>query len=215
MKTHTKPFITLISGPILLCGLLCQTSQAADVTVTSGTATLADSLGDNTPPEALTVAYSVTEDTVSDIFTYTYTVNNPANDVVLAGPQAGQPEIVDAFIADFNDTAPGAVIAGSIVGGNGGFTLDGSGVEWAMVFPTVAPGTNSGPLSFESYDAPTMGNAAATDANPPSPWNSSPDGQPVPVPSTPDSTNTAALLAGMLLLLPLRSTMKKQACLSR
>jgi hypothetical protein len=43
-----------------------------------------------------------------------------------------------------------------------------------------------------------MGNASASDDNPPSPWASSPDGQPVPIPNVPDSMNTMALLAGTL-----------------
>jgi hypothetical protein len=210
MKMHKKPLIALVSGPILLAGLLCQTAHAATVMVETNTAVLADILGANTGPEALTVGYSVTKDTISDIYTYTYTVNNPAGDVILGGADAGQPEILDLFSVDFNASVLGAVL-GTPTGGTFGENNGIFGISWFLLTPNVAAGANSGPLSFESLDAPIMGDASASDANPPSPWDSSPDGNPVPVPFVPDSTSTMPLLAGMMLLLPFGSVLKKKA----
>jgi len=99
MKKHLKPIVALISGPILVSGLLCPTAYAqltpggAGI---SGSSILADTYGANTAPEALTVNWSVVE-SVTDVFTYTYNVYNPTADVLLAGPDAGGSEIVALF----------------------------------------------------------------------------------------------------------------------
>jgi hypothetical protein len=219
MKIQIKPLIALISGPMLLTGLLCQEAQAQIITIETNTATLADALGVNTGPEALTVGYSVTENTITKVYTYTYTVNNPTGDVLLPGTvNAGTSEIVDLFAVDF-DASPTSLIAGSLTGGTIGFGQAGTGVEWLLLTPNITAGGNSTalyggvPLSFESMNGPTMGNASAADGNPPSPWDSSPDGNPVPVP-TPDSTSTMALLGGVMLLLPLRSVIKNRSTVS-
>jgi hypothetical protein len=209
MKIYIKPIVALISGPILLSALLCQTAQASIIMVETNTAILADAFGSTSSPEAITIGYSVTENTVSDVYTYTYTVNNPAGDVLLTGPNVGKPEIVDLFAVDFGAAVPGAVIPGSILGGTAGKILGGDSVEWALLTPNVAAGTSSAPLSFQSLFAPTLGNASAMDANAPSPWDSYPDGEQVAVPNVPDSASTMTLLAGMMLLLPLRSSVKK------
>jgi hypothetical protein len=216
MNIKLKPLVALVSGTILLPGLLCQTVQAQIIMVETNTATLADALGAATGPEALTVGYSVTENTLTDVYTYTYTLNNPAGDIILPGAvNAGESEIVDLFSIGFNASAPGAVLPGSFTGGTVGRNNGVFGVEWILATPTIAAGDNSTglyagvPMSFKSLDAPEMGNASASDANPPSPWDSSPDGNPVPVPA-PDSTSTLTLLAGMMLLFPMRSVIRNR-----
>ena len=193
MKIHPKTFLVLVAEAILLSGLLSQPVQAivAITNVESGTSILADSLGTATGPEALTVSWSVDQvDLPGGTYYYYYTVNNPAGDVNLNN---GSPEPVDAFTVAFDTTAPGAFISGSQTGG--GFDLNNgpSGLFWA--FTPVNPGTSSGVLSFQSDLPPTLGNANAQDANPPSPWSSNPNGQQVPVPLTVPEPGTWALVA--------------------
>jgi hypothetical protein len=215
MKRQAKLTIAaLASATILLGGSLCQTSQAVLLNE-SGTSVLADVLGANTGNEALTVDWSVVEN-ASLIYTYTYTIYNPSGDVQLPGSASpGSPEVVDAFTVGFDTTVPGAFLSGTQTGGvldqNNGV----GGLTWIM--SAVPAGGNSGPLSFESLLLPTMGDANAADANPPSPWASNPDGQEVPIPgatAVPDSMNTMAALAGALLLLPaLRRTRVLPVCI--
>jgi hypothetical protein len=144
-----------------------------------------------------------------DVYTYTYTINNPAGDVMLPGsPNPGSPEIVDSFGVTFDASAPGAAVSGptgSLFEENVGT----GGLFW-FIYPVIEPGTSSGPLSFQSDDAPTFGNASATDDNPPSPWTSINGGQEVPVPMTsvPDAMSTAGPLAGVALLLAAGSRKK-------
>ncbi|MGD0812309.1 MAG: hypothetical protein ABSA83_01785 [Verrucomicrobiota bacterium] len=199
MQIQSKPIKALCFGTVLLTVLLCRTAQA-NLLNESGTSILADVNGTTTGPEALTVSWSVVENP-SDVYTYTYTVNNPAGDVMLPGsPNPGSPEIVDTFDVTFNASVPGAVLSGP----TGGLIAENqgtSGLSWFMS-PVVA-GTNGGPLSFQSDDAPILGNASATDDDPPSPWTSVNGGQQIPVPMTsiPDAMSTAAPLAGVVLLL--------------
>jgi hypothetical protein len=174
----------------------------------TGTSILADANGTTTGPEAITVSWSVVEDPL-DVYTYTYTINNPAGDVMLPGsPNPGSPEIVDSFGVTFDASAPGAAVSGptgSLFEENVGT----GGLFW-FIYPVIEPGTSSGPLSFQSDDAPTFGNASATDDNPPSPWTSINGGQEVPVPMTsvPDAMSTAGPLAGVALLLAAGSRKK-------
>jgi hypothetical protein len=207
MKRQVKTIVALASGAILLSGLFSQTAQAG--LIESGTAQLADVLGVDTGPESLTVSYLVSE--TGSTYTYAYSVANPVGDAILAPAQgAGNPEIVDAFAVAFNTTIPGAFVAGSQTGGTAQQNNLAAGLFWS--FTGVNPGSSSPTLSFESDLPPVLGNANASDANPPSPWSSSPFGQQVPIPQvapTPDSGSTVALLGGVLLLLPFRSTLKK------
>jgi hypothetical protein len=195
MKINKKPLLAMVCGPILLCAAVCQTAHANVVMVETNTAVLADSQGANTGPEALQVGYSVTEDTPDDIFTYTYNIFNPAGDVLLNG---GGPEKVDFFAVDFNTTTPGSYFdqTGGTFGG-----ANPTGLFWFLKTPEVFAGNYSGALSFESLIGPTMGNGSASDGNPPSPWDSSPDGSQLPVPA-PDSASTMTLLGGVMMLLP-------------
>jgi hypothetical protein len=216
MKNQTKPIVALGCGAILLAVMPCQTTQAALLDI-SGTSILADLNGTGTasPPEALTISWSVIED-VSDVYTYTYYINNPAHDVVLSDDL---PEIVGVFGVSFNILNPHAVVGGPS-GADGSFYAPGFGVSWNYSSPDNVPaGSTSGPLTFESDLPPSPGDASASDANPPSPWASSPNGQQVPVPGTgnfsvPDSMNTMALLAGVLLLLPFEFAMRKKTSLA-
>jgi hypothetical protein len=189
LPRHPKTIVALAVGAILLCGLLGQTAQAQLLLNESGTSILADSFGTATGPEALTVSWSVVEN-VSLVYTYSYSVNNPAGDVNLNN---GSPEPVDAFSVGFDTTAPGAYIIGSQTGGVFDENNGHGGLFWA--FAAVNPGTSSGPLSFLSDLPPTLGNANAQDANPPSPWSSYPDGQQVPVPLTVPEPGTWVLVA--------------------
>jgi len=214
MKIHTKPIVALASGAVLLTGVVCQTAQAQLIpswsTVADGgtlsPSVLADAIAQNTGPEALTVDFSVSQ--VLGAYQYTYTVNNPVGDVLLNnnGSPTTTPEIVDAFSVAFNTTLPGAYVLGSQAGGLFDQNNGVAGLNWA--FAAVSPGSSSPVLSFDSDMPPTLGNANASDSNPPSPWASNPDGQQVPVPSTVPEPTTIALLAGGLLLLPLRSIKK-------
>ena len=206
MKTHAKAIVALGSGAILLSGLLCQTAQAQ--TILAGTAQLADVFGVDTGPESLTVSYLV--NLTAGVYTYSYSVANPVGDVVLPPSQgAGSPEIVDAFSVEFNTTLSGAYVPGSQTGGT---ALQNNGVDglfWS--FTAVSPGSSSPTLSFQSTLPPGLGNANASDGNPPSPWSSSPFGQQIPVPQpqiTPEPTTTA-LFALTFLLLPFRSTLRR------
>jgi hypothetical protein len=216
MKRHTKTIGALASGAILVSGLLLgQTAQAG--LITSGTAQLADVLGVDTGPESLTVSYSV--NLTAGVYTYAYSVANPTGDVILAPAQgAGNPEVVDAFAVAFNTTLTGAFVPGTQTGGTAQQNNGVSGLFWS--FTGVNPGGSSPTLSFQSDLPPVLGNANASDANPPSPWASSPFGQQVPIPqtppvSTPDSASTMTLLAGVMMLLPFRSTLLKKGSSSR
>jgi len=202
----------LVSGAILLSGVLCQTAQAQGLLNESGASILADVNGTATGPEALTVSWSVVENAPSD-YTYTYTVNNPSGDVLLPGSYApGTSEIVDSFSLDFNAALPDAVVSGPI-GGNSAFNFGAYGLYWVLSPDVVRAGTSSGLLSFQSELPPSPGNASASDDSPPSPW-ASPNGSPVPVPGTgnfsvPEPATTTLLALTALLLLPFGSTSRK------
>jgi hypothetical protein len=207
-----ETIVVLASGAILLSGLLLgQTAQAA--LVESGTAQLADVLEVDTGPESLTVSYSVF--LTAGVYTYSYSVANPTGDVILPpAPGAGGPEVVDAFAVAFNTTigsgTTAAYIPGTQTGGTAMQNNGTSGLFWS--FTVVNPGSSSPTLSFQSYLPPVLGNANASDENPPSPWSSSPFGQQVPIPETPVSTPeppTTALLALTFLLLPFRSNLRR------
>ena len=204
MKIYSKPLVVLALGAILIAGLRCQTAQAQEVLLnTSGSSVLADALGANTGPEAITVFWSVVEN-VSSVYTYTYSVSNAVGDVVLDnhGNPTSTPEIVDAFSVGFDTTQPGAYIMNSQQGGLYDANNGSAGLFWA--FAGINPGTVSGPMSFQSDLPPVSGNANAQDRNPPSPWSSNPDGQPVPVPGAVPEPPATILLA-LASLLPFRS----------
>jgi len=204
---YAKTIVALAFGGVLLSGPPGQTVQA-NLVNESGTAILADAFGTATGSEALTVDWSVVE-SVSDIYTYSYIIQNPAGDVLLNndGTPTSIPEIVDAFGIGFDTTIPGAYVPFSQAGGAYRQNNGVNGLFW--FFPAVPAGYSSPMLSFESYLPPALGNADAEDANAPSPWASIPYGQRVPVPAiiVPEPTSTLALLAAaLLLLLPFRST---------
>jgi hypothetical protein len=211
MKRYTKPVVGLSFSAALIAGIQCQTAQAQLSLLTpggpadTGTSVLADALGTNTGPEAITISWSVSE-SLSDVYTYTYVVNNPVGDVVLDnnGNPTLTPEIVDAYSVGFDTTQPGNYIMNSQIGGLIGLNNGSAGLFWA--FTPINPGTSSGPLSFQSDNAPILGNANAQDRNPPSPWSSSPDGQQVPVPgAVPEPSTTALFALTGLFLVPFRS----------
>jgi len=217
VKRQVKPIVALASGVILLSGLLCPAVQAQNTVISSGNSTLAPSViplggyGAN-PEEYLVVSWSVTENNISDIFTYGYTVNNPAGDVILNpdGSLTSTPDSVNNFEVTFNTTAPGAYLPGSIMGG--AFDqVSGVGLTWD--FNPVLAGSASALLTFQSTFGPASGDAAADGGSPPAPWSStSLNGQqvPIPMPHTAPEPATTSLLALALLLLPFRSTLRKK-----
>lgn len=186
MEHFRKPVLALAGGLALIAGSGVH-AQGVLAPLTpggpadSGSSYLADVLGSGpTSPESLTVSWSVSED-LSGIYTYSYTVFNPAGDIQLPGSVSpGSPEIVDYYSVNFDTTVAGALIPGSLFGG--AYSAPNStGVFWIMA--PVQAGTSGPKLSFQSDLPPVYGNANASDANPPSPWSSSPAGQPVPVPN--------------------------------
>ncbi|MGP8198456.1 MAG: hypothetical protein ACLQU4_03010 [Limisphaerales bacterium] len=201
MRLRTKPLLAFVSGAIALPALLCQTAQAGGLLNETGESVLADVFGTSSGPEALVITWSVVENT-SDIYTYSYDVHNPAGDVLLnsEGQPTSTPEVVDSYSVSFDTTAPGAYVPSSQVGGlineNNGIY----GLFWAFV--PIPAGKMGQVLSFESDLPPMPGTADASDANPPSPWSSLPDGQFVPVPDAPDPVPepTTAALAGLTVL---------------
>lgn len=191
-----------------MAALICQPVQAALLNE-SGSSILADVNGPVTPAnpasEQLTVDWSVVE-SAGGIYTYTYTVVNPANDVLLP-PYSGFEEF-ETFTVNMDTDIPGIVLPGTISGGG---VPTGDSIFWVVpaVYSNANTPESSDPLSFESDFAPELGDASATDSNPPSPWSSVPYGQQVPVPG-PDATSTLALLGGMLMVLPVVSRLVKK-----
>jgi hypothetical protein len=210
MKNHTKSIIALASGTILLSGALCQTARAQSVILESGSSSLANAFGTSTGPEALNVSWFVLENTVSDVYTYGYVVNNPACDLGRNNNDTPTttPELVNFFSVTFNTTVAGNYLSasgpvGSLIQNNGA-----NGLSWA--FSDVSPGSSSGLLSFQSDTPPTPGNASADGGSPPAPWSSIPSGQQVPVPDAPiavhEPTSMALLFLTTSLFLAFRFT---------
>lgn len=200
MKRWVKHVIVVAAGAILLSGFIGQTAQAT--LVESGTAIMADGNGSTAAPEALVVSYSV--DDTAGIYTYSYNVSNPALDQILAGPNEGRSEEFSVFSVTFNTTPLGAILGAA--SGGAYDPIASGGVEWNF-YPAIYAGSSSGYLTFQSDFAPEFGDAGAQDSNLPSPWTGV-----VPVPATPDSTNTMFLLGGMMLFLPF---LKKKANLTK
>ncbi len=202
METLWKPIAAVAVGAVLLSGMLCPAARAQGLLNESGTAILANAFGTATGPEALTVDWSVVE-SASDVYTYSYTIENPAGDVVLKsdGSPTSTPEIVDDFSVSFDATVAGAYVPSSQTGGTYQQNNGVIGLFWA--FDAVNPGGSSPTLSFESDLPPALGNANASGEPPPSPWASVPSGQQVPVPSVVPEPPTFILMAGTLLLFAL------------
>lgn len=172
-----KNKLIMALGSVLLLGGLCQPAHAQIVLGQGYSSILGDSYGDTSGPEVLTVNWMVTFG--SGVYTYDYTVSNPADDVTPAG--SSTPEPVVSFNVGF-DTA--LYYVPSSAAGATSIAVTSSGITWT--FDTaLAPGLTSGTVSYESDYGPVYGNAGALDANPPSPWASFPDGQQVAVPGVP------------------------------
>lgn len=167
----------------MLSGLFSPSAQAQTV-ISNGTATLASV--DNVTADEVSVAYTVTDN--SGLYTYDYIVQAPNS----------------ASVSSFNvgfDGESYTVVPGSVNGGTFGQEVTGIGVDWLVSIPA---GGHSGTLSFESYEAPTVGNGNANgNPSPPAPWASTyPGGEHLPVPIP--EPGTTSLLAMALLALPLR-----------
>jgi len=208
MKLNAKP--TLVLGAIACLSLISPAAHAQQALLNiSGNSVLADAFGVNTGPEALVVAWTVTEN-ASLVYTYTYVINNPAGDVLLNnnGSPTTTPEIVDAFEVGFDTTKTGAYITGTQSGGVFDQNNGTAGLTWA--FNAVAAGTSSPILSFESDLPPVLGNANAQDANPPSPWSSFPNGQQIMVPGNVPEPGTVALVLTGLMSLPFARSLRNR-----
>jgi hypothetical protein len=209
MKTR-KPSPNLYIGAGIVLALLSPNfSGAQSLLDISGSSLLAPSLAPvggyaENPQEYLVVSWSVVED-ASDIYTYSYSIKNPAGDVLLnsSGVPTSTLEIFDSFSVDFNLATPGAYRPGTI---GGAAFQEVNDIDLAWFFSPSVPAGSTGPtVSFESDLPPSFGNANASDAVPPSPWSSiGPGGQLVPVPAAvplPEPPGVALLgIAGLLLL---------------
>jgi hypothetical protein len=194
---------------------LPQTSHAQGLLDETGTSILAPSVAPTggyaqNPQEYLSVAWSVVENQ-NGVYTYSYTLNNPANDVLLNndGSLTGVPESFNYFTMGFNTTVPGALVPNSLSGGafSGSDPLT---VYWFFA-PAVGPGGTSATVSFASDLAPAgLASGTASEGGPPSPWSSvSPGGQLLPVPAlatVPEpATTTMFAFAAPFLFMTLRS----------
>jgi hypothetical protein len=113
------------------------------------------------------------------IYTYSYEIINPLGNPV---PTTD----VHAFSVSFDTTPVGMVLLAP------GAIVFPTSVFWAPL--SVTPGSST-TVFFTSLYGPTMGNANAQDAVPPSPWASTHlGGEEVPVPHVPDGGITLALL---------------------
>ena len=188
MKNTLRPSLSVLVGVLFSCALLCQQALAIPVTLnTPGSSFLASSAA---PGNKITVDWEVSTHLNPGFYTYEYQVIN--------APEGTSPTTsIDFLNVGVN---PAFVIAHG--GGNFSQVVAG-GVDW---FPPPIPNGGSSPalntpgvLYFTSLLPPDWGNAVAQDSNPPSPWQSFPNGQQVPVPvtyrvSVPDGGLTLGLL---------------------
>lgn len=198
------------SSSVFCCALVWgvaaggQSTQAQGLLDLTGTSILAPVIaptggyGEN-PQEYLSVAWSVTENP-SHVYTYSYTVENPAGDVLLNpdGSLTTTPEVFSLFSIGFETAQPGAYLAGSQTGSP---FEEVNSVDLAWFFnPSIAAGASTPTVSFQSDLPPAMGDADAADGAPPSPWSSvSPGGSQVPVPDLAVPEPRAELLLGAIL----------------
>jgi hypothetical protein len=219
MKTPSTPVIVLV-GTVLLNVVVCQAGHAQGLLNESGRATVnplpapTGGYGAN-PQEYLAVSWSVVEN-ASKIYLYSYTVQNPAGDVLVtpAGGLTATPATFDTFSVDFNTTPSGKYLPGSIAGGSLQ-QVNTSDLVWSFNSP-VSPGASAPTVSFQSDFAPTYGYANAANPNQPSAWASVLESsQEIPVPDPPNAVPEPApvslfALAG-LLFLPVGFAMREKA----
>jgi hypothetical protein len=208
MNKNFKPVLGVLTRVVAIAALAGTTAQAALTpggTGISGTSKLTTT-GSTSPDEQLTIDWTVVE-SATDIYTYNYVVYNPANDTLLPPAVPGISETVDSLYVDF-DVNSTSVLTGPTGGIGVGGTFFNIALQWTFLDPSIDAGGNSGNLTFTSMLAPSPGEATASDANPPSPWDTANlGGSPVPVPGTgnfsvPDNASTMALLGGVMMLLP-------------
>jgi hypothetical protein len=218
MKTATKLVILVASGAVLLCGALCGTVHAQSTLIESGSSILSPSLAPtggyaSNPQEYLNVGWMVVE-SGSGVYTYSYTVQNPAGDVILnsTGGLTSTPEIADSFSIDLNTAIPNAYLPGTQTGG--AFQeVNTIGLAW-FFYPSISAGSTGPTVSFQSDLPPIMGNGSADGGVPPGPWSTvSLSGQEVPIPNAPigvaEPTTTALFALTALLLLPFRAVARR------
>ena len=161
----------LVAG-VFGCALLSQQTLGAPPPLdTPGTSTLGSS---SVTGNVITVNWEVSTTLNLGVYTYEYQVVNPETDTTT----------VDFFNVSFDASAGNVLTTG---GGSFSQEVDGLGVDWLI--PPVAAGSSTpalnsaGVLYFTSPLPPALGNANASDSNPPSPWASTgPDGQQLPIP---------------------------------
>jgi hypothetical protein len=162
-------------------------------------------------------AYLYQVENVSGVYIDTFTVTFPAGvvpavEVVAFGVLAGDDlDVATTFhpahsppniFGELSELPLGNAPSSTSVNVVGGFVTD---ITWTWTstdqggFGLLAPNTQSPTLYFITSFPPVYGVGAASNATPPSPWNSlAPGGQPIPVPS-PEPT-TALLLIGALMV---------------
>jgi hypothetical protein len=183
MNTGATPF-QVAAGIVAVWGVTLGTSYGQGLLNESGSSLLAPSIAPtgghaSNPQEYLSVGWSVVEN-ASDIYTYSYTLQNPAGDVILnsSGGLTATPEIYNGFSVNFDTTLTGAYLPGTQTGGvfQQANTV---GLSW-FFNPSVSAGSTGPTVTFQSDLAPTLTSASA---NGPVPWSSLlPSGQEVPAP---------------------------------
>jgi hypothetical protein len=208
MKIHTSRIATFAAA-IFISTPSIFSLNAQSLLNETGTSILAPTLAPpggyaSNPQEYLSVSWSVVEN-ASLVYTYTYTIQNPTGDVLMNnnGTLTTTPEIYEAFSIGFDTTVPGAYIPNTQTGGN---FDEVNSIDLAWFFGPAIGAGSSATVSYESYMAPTMGNANASGAPLPSPWSSSAaNGQQLPIPDAPATVpepKSAVLIALTALFIP-------------
>ncbi|MGP8200228.1 MAG: hypothetical protein ACLQU4_12080 [Limisphaerales bacterium] len=198
MNTRPIPITVLATATALLQMALCQKAYSngrldeAGVSILAPAVTPAGGFAAD-PQEYLRVSWLVVEN-ASDVYTYSYTVQNPTGDVHLNGngTSGTTPEAFNFFFVDFNTTLPGAYVSGSQSGTSlRKFSSD----ELAWFFaPGIGAGSSSTTVSFESDLPPTWGRATAGDIASRPPWSAVFEwGAELPVPGIASVSGTTAI----------------------
>ncbi len=218
MKNEMRP-AALVFGTIAMSTIMSQSLPAAPLNET-GSSILAPVIAPtggyaSNPQEYLTVSWSVVEN-LSDVYTYTYTVHNPAGDVLMNdnGSLTTTPEVFDAFSVGFNTTAPGAYLTGTQTG-SPSEEVNPTDLTW-FFDPSIPAGSNSPAVTFQSDLPPVPGASDASDGSPPSPWSVSALASTIPVPGkVSDVMSTGVLGVTVLMLAVVRGKGRKQPTLNR
>ena len=158
-------------------GLIATAPSAMANIITVATAT--DDLQASSAGHAdITVNSTVTQDTVTGKYTYSYALSD------------GGVDTMNTFSAYFNTGAPNAIIAGTI-GGSDSYLVSSFDISWQWANDVLVSGQN---VSFQSWLPPSHGSAAVLDN---AAWGGSGFGLQVgyiDVPNIPDGGLTMAMV---------------------